>query len=257
MKSSEPQKDTNSVHTNTAVVLAVITLFAVPYLLIPGTSPAKYLLPDIAILGVMAARFQGSSLRRMGLVVPPLHLGAALIALAGGVLLAGGIVEQISADRGIEIVGARPAFSLSQVLHQEIVLRGLLLGALARWFPSPAALAVLVAVIFAGVHPLLYWWSFDLVLPVTSIATLLGFGLATNILFIRSGHIAFSFAAHAAWNLVRFGDAYIVDGEFISEAQTFAVFEASWQALGTAAVFLAISVVVAKLLKGLPSMEYH
>jgi membrane protease YdiL (CAAX protease family) len=209
-------------------VFGIAILFAAPYL---SSSPARYLIADLAIVTIVAWRFRTDTIRRIGLSIPLRHGCAAVISFGLLFLLAQAFVEQIA----IETHGWRPAFSLSQVFHQEIVLRGLLLGALIRWRYSSA---VLVAILFASLHPLFYWWAFDLLLPPTSVATLFVFGLATNLLFVRTGHIAFSFAVHAAWNLARFHAEYMVRGQYLSEAQTFAIYEGSGYALGAAVALL-------------------
>ena len=123
-------------------------------------------------------------------------------------------------------------------------MRGLLLGSLVPWFRSRVVLAIAAGVIFAGIHPVYVWLDDDLLLPPIALATLLAFGVATNLLFLRSGHVAFSFAVHAAWNLTRFGGIYVVKGRQISEAQSFGVIEGSGIALGVAATLLALVLIL-------------
>jgi hypothetical protein len=224
--------------------LSIGILFAAPYLSIARNLSTRYLIADAAIVAVVVFRFREDALRRLGLSVPTRDLYAALVTLAIGFLLAQQLVERIASSQQIEILNAMPLFSLSQVFHQEIVLRGLLLGAVIRILPSPFGAGLICAIVFAGLHPLLFWWSFDLAIPLVSILSLFAFGLATNILFIRFEHIAFSFAAHAAWNVARFGGGYSLSGERIGEAQTFVVFEGSVEALWAAMALLAVAAAI-------------
>ena len=71
-----------------------------------------------------------------------------------------------------------------------------------------------------------------------SIATLLAFSLATNLLFLKFGHIGYSFAIHAGWNLTRFGGAYERAGVALTETDTIALIEGSLLALGASALLL-------------------
>lgn len=233
--------------SNAAMAVAVGALFIAPYLS-RGDSFAKYLLPDLAIAGLFAWRFGSDAIRRVGLAIPPRHVVIAFVTLVIGFFAARAIVDQITTTAGIEILIPRPLFSLSQVLHQEIVMRAILLGALCAWFKSSTVLAAVAAAFFAATHPLLFWWIEGVMLPPFAVMTLFAFGLATNLLFLRAGHIAFSFSAHAAWNLARFGTGYLVlDLGLISEAESFVAIEGSGLALGSATI-LVVAVVLAQYL---------
>lgn len=230
------------------VGIAVFCLFMEPYFFANSRSPMRYLLPDLGLLALFSWRFRSVALRKLGLAVSAKHTMIAFLALIIGTLITQEAVHQISATRGIQIVGEHRLFSLSQVLHQEIVLRAILLGWLLPWFKSDTALAVCVAILFAGIHPLYFFCTDGVVLPVSAITTLLAFGLATNLLFLGFGHIAFSFAAHAAWNLARFGDGYLSETKGpISEAQSYVEFEGSSLALGLALTFLALVISIQRI----------
>ena len=240
------QSHVRRVVLNTGMAVLVGALFVSPYLELAQAVASRYLLADAAIVALVALRYRSSALERLGLKIPLRHLMLAAATFGVGLAVAALLVNQIALGRELDIIGQHSAFSLSQVLHQEIVLRGLLLGALVAAVPTPNFMVVGFAAVFAGIHPLFFWFTFDLVTTTTAIATLFVFGLATNILFVRFGHIAFSAAAHAAWNLSRFGDAYVVRGRSISEAQSFAELEGSGLALGASIVLLAIALATRK-----------
>lgn len=235
---------------NAIAVVALAGLFAAPYLFSDGGEPSRFLLADLGIAVIVVRRYRGGALRRMGLRIPPSHGGAALVVFFLGWLVTRQLIAGIAARNHIEIVAPWPLFSLSQVLHQEMVLRGLLLSALAPWFRSRAALAMVAGAIFAGAHPFYTWWTDGMLLPIASAATLFLFGAATNLLFLEAGHVAFSFAVHAAWNLARFGSAYLVAGVQASEARTFALFEGSAAALCASGALLLLVLLARRLRSG-------
>lgn len=220
-------------------------LFALPYVVDFGAGAYRYVVVDALIVAGLAWRGRVRLLATAGLRIPWRH-ALAIVACAPLLLLgADALFEAIRAETGVGVRGHRPWFSLSQVFHQELVLRGLLLGAVAKRFGATFGVASGVAGFFALLHPLLFWYQGTAVLPWTAVASLFLFGLATNLVFFRSGHIGFCFALHAAWNLRRFGAEYgDFDGRLrISEAESFAVFEGSGLAvmaglLGVAAVLL-------------------
>jgi membrane protease YdiL (CAAX protease family) len=232
------------------VSLSIAGLFAAPYLTSFGPrglhERLHYLLPDMLILFIVFLRFRGDSLRRLGLAISARDGLRAGGLLAVGLLIAGWLVHEITLPGDVRIAGHRPFFSLTQVFHQEIVLRGLLLGTLASRISSRGVLAVGVAIAFAGLHPLLYWWRWDMVVNLTTALTLFSFALATNLLFLRTRHIGYAFAVHAAWNLQRFGTRYgqDADGHPITEWDSFASVEGSTLALGASVAMLAIVLVL-------------
>jgi membrane protease YdiL (CAAX protease family) len=232
-------------------VVVVALLFAAPYFMWVGDPRARYVIADAAILFVLSLTWRWDVIERAGLAVPRRAWVPVLLVLIVGAWTADGVVGRIEQQFGVEVSGHRPLFSLSQVFHQELVLRGLLLGALATRVRSQLRLAVVVAAAFAALHPLLFFLQGGLVLPITVIASLFWFGLATNWIFLRTGHIAFAFAMHAAWNVRRFGARYgDLDGDnFMTEAESFAVIEGAWLAVG-AAFLLAVGAFCLPVLVG-------
>lgn len=221
-------------------ILAILGLFAAPYVVSLGRPLLQYLMPDALILLVVIWRFRERALRRIGLAIPARDFIVALASLAAGLLLVENMLDAITEMGGLVISGHRPFYSLTQVFHQELILHGLLLGTLASKFPLRYRVALSVALVFALIHPALYWWQWGLLLPATTTLTLFCFGLATNLLFLRAGHIAFAFAAHAAWNLIRFGTVYLRNGVPISEAESFADIEGSTIVLGASLALLLV-----------------
>ncbi len=243
---SDPGAKNRSDRLIDGVAIALIAvLFALPYVA-PFTPVlwSRYPLPDLLIVGIVIARWRGNALERLGLAVG-LRDGLASIALLGvGLVATGFLVDAIANDAGLELSGHRPFFSATQVFHQELVLRGLLLGALSRRMGSRLGLAIGVAMAFAALHPLNAWWQAGIVLPLETSISLFLFGFATNWVFLRSGHIGLSFAMHAAWNLQRFAANYrdVSTGRPLSEAQSFALIEGS--GLAVLAGLLLVAVVI-------------
>jgi hypothetical protein len=221
-----------------AALTAIFGLFAAPYVIDPNTTAWRYVLADAAIGVVAALAFGRAALRRLGLAIPPRHLAAAVIAFFAVVAAAQPVVGAIEEAQQLQILDPQRWFSLSQVLHQELVLRAVLLGLLCRWISSRPVVGVAGAVIFATTHVALYGIFEGTLLPLVAVATLATFALATNLLFLEFGHIGFSFAAHAGWNVSRFGGAYLLPGHAVSEVESFALIEGSPAALAMAAALL-------------------
>jgi len=220
----------------------VATAFVAPYLWLGELlGPARYVAADASILAVAAWCWGRAAPRRVGVRIPWADLARAAMLLIVGLWVTGWLLDSIATASGVRVDQHRPAFSLSQVFHQELVLRALLLGALVDRVRPPIVLAAAAAVLFAGIHPLLFWWQAGLVLPLTTSLSLFCFGLASNWVFLRSGHIAYSFALHAAWNLQRFGGLYVDanTGRPISEARSFALIEGSGLAVLAGALLVA------------------
>lgn len=192
-----------------------------------GAPALHYLVPDVLIAGVIAYRCRGSTLRHLGLAVPARALVSAIGLFAVGLLVSGALFDVAARRSGLEILGRDPLYSLSQVLHQEIVLRSLLLQALGSWLPGRIDRAIVGAFVFAVLHAILFGWVFAVGTAPTTFATLLCFGFAGNLLFLSAGHLAYSFALHAAWNVMRFGRAYLAWGADLSEPETFLLVEGS------------------------------
>jgi hypothetical protein len=121
---------------------AIFALFAAPYLIDPDTTLWRYVLADAAIGAVAAFAFGRAAFTRLGLAIPLRHLAASVILFVAVVAAAQPAVRAIEAAHQLQILDPQRWFSLSQVLHQEMVLRAVLLGLLCRWIPSRFAVGV-------------------------------------------------------------------------------------------------------------------
>jgi membrane protease YdiL (CAAX protease family) len=132
---------------------------------------------------------------------------------------------------------------LFQALNEEMLFRGLLLGAWMRSWNRPGTISVLTAIVFSLAHLAFYALNNGEVLAMSVLATLFAFGLASNWLYIRFGHIGFSYALHAGWNTVRFTAIYVpfARNDVFSEAKTFNLIEGSGPVLALALGVLGVS----------------
>jgi membrane protease YdiL (CAAX protease family) len=97
-----------------------------------------------------------------------------------------------------------------QTLNEEMVLRALLLTALAHILKVRFFLSIAVAGVFALLHVVLYRFAPPhATLSVQALTTLLFAGFALNELFLATGSIAGPWAIHFGWNLTRFGNDWI------------------------------------------------
>lgn len=191
----------------------------------------RYLAADAAILATAALALGRRAPERLGLRIPLRHLGAgaALLVFAAATALV--FVRRVLPDAGLDVeLQLRPhwvALSVSQAFHQEIVLRGGLLGAVRRRVGSDLAASVPVAVAFVAAHAVFFGWKDGTVLPLAALATLFAFAWVGNQLFLSFGHVAFPLALHAGWNAVRFNAEYDVlwPRRRLAEGETFAVVE--------------------------------
>jgi hypothetical protein len=93
---------------------------------------------------------------------------------------------------------------LFQSLNEEILFRALLIGLVLQYARSRVLISVGLACIFSAAHFALYRYSNPLHLALSPIALLTLFlaGVAMNNLYLAFGHIGFSWAFHAGWNVV-------------------------------------------------------
>lgn len=117
-----------------------------------------------------------------------------------------------------------------QPLNEEIVLRALLLGFLGQFCSQKRFLSIYVALIFAGLHQVMYALSpFGLLTPlnINALIALFCFSWAANELYFRFGHIGYGVALHIAWNIWRFFGPIYRNGHELNEAETFNILEGS------------------------------
>lgn len=121
------------------------------------------------------------------------------------------------------ITPTRPFF---QALNDEIVVRALLLGLLVRKMKNGHAASFAGAGLLVAGHYLYYWSNFSVELEPATLVSLMFAMLACNYFFLAAGHIGYSVAFHAGWNLNRFsGLIRDVNGQRINEGMSFNLFE--------------------------------
>lgn len=131
-----------------------------------------------------------------------------------------------------------------QVFSDEIVLRAATITILLRWFHHPRAVSLVVATLFALGHHLLYR-LYGSEIGWQALVTLFSFGAIANLLFVHFGHVGYSLAAHYAWNFYRFNSGYFVDGNRISQGETFNYVEGNaWVATTALTGFVCVYVFI-------------
>lgn len=131
-----------------------------------------------------------------------------------------------------------------QTLNEEMVLRALLLTALAHILKVRFLLSVAVAGFFALLHFVLYRFGPPhTALSLQALATLLLVGFALNELFLSTGSIAAPWAIHFGWNFTRYGSEWSAESTrgSLPQGMDFNVIEGSpWViALAIALAFVA------------------
>jgi hypothetical protein len=163
----------------------------------------------------------------------------------------------LAADLGLEsgsslVPPAWRFLPVGQVLNEEMVLRALLLGWVTRRVSQRWWLSPLCAAIFVGAHDVLYAFLLngDLLAP-TTMAALFFFGLATNDLFLKYGHIGYSVALHLGWNLTRFGEQWMYQNRWLEEFLGFNLIEGDHRTvLASACLWLLVRLVMALPARG-------
>ena len=159
------------------------------------------------------------------------------------------LIHFVLVQGGFQVNASAPHLSrvlvrVFQPLNEEIVLRAILLGLLARIISNRFALSVLLAIVFSSLHFLLYKFGIlETTLTISALLTLFFFSLAVNALFFTFGHIGYGFALHFAWNWWRFEGDISKNGISLNEAQTFNILEGSTAVLISVACLSILSVI--------------
>lgn len=138
--------------------------------------------------------------------------------------------------------------SFFQVFNEEIVFRAFLLCQLSRFIRNELAAASIQTFLNIVGHYIAALLIFSEIFSGTALVSIVLFNFGANLLFLRLGHIGFSLAAHAAWNVIRHGSYRSIINPaaesviFVREADEYAVFEGSTQVMAAAAIFLACSI---------------
>lgn len=192
--------------------LAVALAFALPYF---ATGWAKFIPATILILSLSIYRYGSEALNKLGLRIPPLqapYIGILLLATYALSYFIGSLIAEgqgLWVDRKAVHLGW-VLFPLFQALNEEMIFRGLLL----RWFSGRMdrlKASLLSALVFALAHAIFYPFTQGGALEAPALFSLFLMAMATNQLFFHFGHIGFSFAIHAGWNLFQYGGTRFLD----------------------------------------------
>lgn len=222
-------------------------LFVAPYALDVWW---KFLAATVAVLVWTRVCHGRNAWDMLGLRARPDHLAVAAVLLVVVGLAGRWLIQEAAASAGMVLrsdLWPLPwrFLAIFQALNEEIVFRSLLLGLLVRRFGRPLLLSLLASGIFAIAHLGFYGIAHGLWLAPTALGTLFLFGLATNWLFVRTGHVWFGHALHAGWNLTRFGGDFLGPGnQVVAEGATFNAIEGAWSVLGFSAVVLMAAAVL-------------
>lgn len=132
-----------------------------------------------------------------------------------------------------------------QTLNEEVVLRAMLLTALAHIVKVRLATSMSVAAVFMVLHFVLYLLGpAHVALSIQSLTTLFLAGLAFNECFLATGSIAIPYGIHLGWNLTQFGNDWIDQGSTgpLREGVDFNLIEGNCWVVALAAVFALIAV---------------
>jgi membrane protease YdiL (CAAX protease family) len=194
--------------------LAVLFIFSVPYTLGWAWGWWKFAAASMgAVLLWRWARPEhfaadlGIRVRRIDFAMA---LSLLLVVGIGAGCLIPGILRQHGYIRGHTDLAWMLWATPFQTLNEEMVLRALLLTALAHILKVRFLLSVAVAGFFALLHFTLYRFGPPhTTLSVQALTTLFFVGFALNELFMATGSIAGPWAIHLGWNLTRYGNDWV------------------------------------------------
>lgn len=210
----------------------------------------SYILAAIAILLVARQLWPGQTLSKLGLTMSWRALLGTVLLTAGFAILVRGLTLAICRSQGIgfdttsipEHSWVTPFF---QSLSEEIVFRALLLTWLASVMKGRVRAALLSSLIFSGAHWVFYFFYNGVFLTPATLISLFAFSLVTALLYLRFGHIGYSYALHLGWNLTQLeGNFYgVYQGQsfWLTEGQVFLLLEGSPQIVALSLVLLLIS----------------
>lgn len=200
----------------------------------------------------------------------PVGLGGGWRLLAGGLVAAGALWAYfhfvvwpgLSADNEVTRQAHRgviPLVFAFQALNEEMILGALLLFGLVDAHGRPVLWCVVTAVVFAGLHDLLYRFG-AIGIPIAPL-TLLGLvavGVLRGALILATRSIAFAWALHAAWNVMMFGGVWWrdADGSRLSEPAMFDAFVGDPRVVALTTAAAAIMLVVLWR-RGAPPARYQ
>jgi len=199
----------------TVGVFFTIAAFLLPYTVGWSWGWWKFELSSLAIILSLCWATPKTFLSDLGIRPRKSDIGLAVISL-----LFVGVVASYVIPKILRPLGYAPGRPYShmwrylatpfQVLNEEMVIRAFLLTVLIRLIQRPMVVSVVVAVLFAVLHFLLYRFGPPgTALSIGALTTLFLVALALNQFFLTTGSIAIPLGVHFGWNFTRFGNDWI------------------------------------------------
>lgn len=200
----------------------LVLAFLVPYTIGWSWGWWKFALSALLILllwrWAKPATFRGDLGLRLGMTdlfmggLAFLVVGLAASLVIPGILRPHGYTASLQCDRIWKYLAVP-----FQTLNEEMVLRAFLLTGLAHFMRVGLPASIGVAVLFTGLHFLLYRFGPPHIgLSLQALITLLLVGVACNEFFLATGSIAIPYGVHLGWNLTRFGNGCQISRPFPS-----------------------------------------
>jgi membrane protease YdiL (CAAX protease family) len=230
-----------------AAYAAVTLLFLFPYTVAWSWGWWKFLGSSLAIVSFWRLAMPGEVTRDLGIRLRRVDAFLGVSSLLAVGIIASYLIPGILRPRGYV---AAPNCSLVwkclatpfQTLNEEMVLRAMLLTALARIVKARLLISLSVATLFTVLHFALYRFGPPHVaLSFQALTTLLLVGLAFNELFLATGSIAIPYGIHLGWNLTRFGEDFVEPGGYLGVGQDFNLIEGNSCVVALAAVLALIA----------------
>ena len=228
--------------------LAVILAFLVPYTLGWAWGWWKFVGSSIAIVLLWRCSRPKTFMTDLGFRLRYTDLALAILSLLVVGIIASRLIPGVLRPHGYVLGHRDPEWMCLavpfQTLNEEMVLRALLLSALAQIVNARLLVIATVASVFVVLHFVLYRFGPPhAALSVQALATLFLAGLAFNELFLATGSIAVPFAIHLGWNLTRFGNDWIEQGSSkpLPQGLDFNLIEGDWRVTGLAVALVLIT----------------
>ena len=211
----------------------MIGVFLLPYFQRPWWS---FVHSSVCLAALFALAWGRAAFIHMGLPTRPRAVLASLaLGLGLWLFFRFVLVPTVLAERGLTLHPWSPwrtAMFVFQALNEEVVLGYVLVMGLVRATGRPVLVVVVVALVFAALHHVMYRVGiFQHALLASTLVTLAGVGIIRNGTIVMAGHIGYAWALHAAWNLIMFSGLWRKTGteRHLTEPETFdAFFSSLW-----------------------------
>lgn len=204
----------------------VLIVFILPY----GSTPWWRYLPATLII-IASTQIVYGNLRPLGIYLDYLIFIRVLVLLFASYINAKYLINYQLAKSGITTQDFDTQWNFTvilQVLNEEIVLRSVLCFFLSKYLKAVNwCYAYGLAAVFTVLHLAFYLLAQKVLLEWKALIVIFLFGLLCNLLFLKFQHIWYGYALHGAWNLVRFTQAYFLNGSQLAEGELFNYIEGS------------------------------